>query len=49
MIERFPEISQLPDEDKLTLMAELWQDVMHDDAAENPALAELVEQRLQEY
>ncbi len=47
--ERFPGITQLPDEDKLTLMAELWQDVMHDDAAENPVLAELVEQRLQEY
>ena len=47
--ERFPGITQLPDEDKLTLMAELWQDVVDDSAAENPALAELVEQRWQEY
>lgn len=49
MIERFPEISQLPDEDKLTLMAELWQDVMPDDVAKIPELAELVEQRWQEH
>lgn len=47
--ERFPEITRLPDEDKLTLMAELWQDVVDESAAENPALAEFVEQRWQEY
>ncbi|MGV3664418.1 MAG: addiction module protein [Prosthecobacter sp.] len=47
--ERFPGIAQLPDEDKMTLMAELWQDVMDDTPAENPALAEFVEGRWQEY
>ena len=43
--ERFPEIAQLPDEDKLTLMAELWQDVTDDAADESPKLAAFVEQR----
>jgi hypothetical protein len=43
--ERFPGLAQLPDEDKMTLMAELWKDVMDD----SPALAEFVEQRWQEY
>jgi putative addiction module component (TIGR02574 family) len=47
--ERFPGIAQLPDEDKMTLMAELWQDVMDDATSENPALAEFVEKRWQEY
>jgi hypothetical protein len=47
--ERFPELTRLPDEDKLTLMAELWHDVVDESAAENPALAEFVEQRWQEY
>ena len=47
--ERFPEIAQLPDEDKLTLMAELWQDVTDDAADESPKLAAFVEQRWQEY
>jgi hypothetical protein len=47
--ERFPDIKCLPDEDKLTLMAELWQDVVDDSAAENPVLAEFVEQRWHEY
>ena len=42
--ERYPEIAQLPDEDKLTLMVELWQDVMDDSPSENPALAAFVEQ-----
>jgi quinol monooxygenase YgiN len=42
--ERYPELAQLPDEDKLTLMVELWQDVMDDSPAENPALAAFVEQ-----
>ncbi|MDB6007648.1 MAG: hypothetical protein JWR15_4635 [Prosthecobacter sp.] len=47
--ERFPEIAQLPDEDKLTLMAELWQDVTEDAADASPALSAFVEQRWQEY
>lgn len=47
--ERFPEIAQLPDENKLTLMAELWQDVTDDVADESPALAAFVEERWQEY
>jgi len=47
--ERFPEIALLPDEDKLTLMAELWQDVTDDAADENPALAALLEQRWLDY
>ncbi len=47
--ERFPEIAQLPDEDKLTLMAELWQDVTDDAAEGSPALAAWVEQRWQDY
>lgn len=47
--ERFPEIAQLPDEDKLTLMAELWQDGTEDAADDNPALDALMEQRWQEY
>ena len=47
--ERFPEIAQLPDEDKLTLMAELWQDVTDNADDENPDLAAFVEQRWQEY
>lgn len=47
--ERFPEIAQLPDEDKLTLMAELWQDVTDDAADESPELAAFVEQCWQEY
>ncbi len=47
--ERFPEIAQLPDEDKLTLMAELWQDVTDHSGDEEPALAAFVEQRWQEY
>jgi|688.fasta_scaffold1049671_2 hypothetical protein len=47
--ERYPEIAQLPDEDKLTLMVELWQDVMDDSSSENPAMAEFVEKRWQEY
>lgn len=46
---RFPEIAQLPDEDKLTLIAELWQDVTDDTAEDNPALAAQKEQRWQEY
>ncbi|WP_395746382.1 addiction module protein [Prosthecobacter sp.] len=47
--ERFPGLAQLPDEDKMTLMAELWKDVMDDTPDDNPALAEFVEQRWQEY
>ena len=47
--ERYPELAQLPDEDKLTLMVELWQDVMDDSSSENPAMAEFVEKRWQEY
>ncbi len=47
--ERFPEIAQLPDEDKLTLMAELWQDVTDDTSDESPELAAFVERRWQEY
>jgi hypothetical protein len=47
--ERFPEIALLPDEDKMTLMAELWQDVMDDTPTDSPALAEFVEHRWQEY
>ena len=45
--ERFPEIAQLPDEDKLTLMAELWQDVTDDAADESPELTAFMEQRWQ--
>ena len=33
----------------MTLMAELWKDVMDDTPDDNPALAEFVEQRWQEY
>jgi putative addiction module component (TIGR02574 family) len=47
--ERFPELALLPDEDKLTLMAELWQDVTDDAADESPELTAFVQQRLQEY
>lgn len=47
--ERFPEIAQLPDEDKLSLMTELWQDVTDDTAGDSPALAGQMEQRWQEY
>ena len=47
--ERFPGLAQLPDEDKMTLMAELWKDVMDDAPDDNPALAEFVEKRWQEY
>lgn len=47
--ERFPGLAQLPDEDKMTLMAELWKDVMDDTPDDNPVLAEFVEQRWQEY
>lgn len=47
--ERFPEIAKLPDEDKLTLMAELWHDVTDDAADDNPALDALMEQRWREY
>lgn len=47
--ERFPEIAHLPDEDKLTLMTELWQDVTDDAADDSLALAGWVEQRWQEY
>ena len=47
--ERFPGLAQLPDEDKMTLMAELWKDVMDDAPDDNPALADFVEQRWQEY
>jgi hypothetical protein len=47
--ERFPGLAQLPDEDKMTLMAELWKDVMDDTLDDSPALAEFVEQRWQEY
>ena len=47
--ERFPGIALLPDEDKMILMAELWQDVMDDTPTDSPALAEFVEQRWQEY
>lgn len=47
--ERFPEIAHLPDEDKLTLMAELWQDVTDNTTDEKPELEAFVEQRWQEY
>lgn len=47
--ERFPGLVQLSDDDKFTLMAELWQDVTDDAATDDPALAELVEQRWQDY
>ncbi|MCF7786258.1 MAG: addiction module protein [Prosthecobacter sp.] len=49
IVERFPGLAQLPDEDKMTLMAELWKDVMDDTPDDNPELAEFVEQRWQEY
>ncbi len=49
IVERFPGLAQLPDEDKMTLMAELWKDVMDDTSVDDPALAEFVEQRWQEY
>ncbi|OYW78027.1 MAG: hypothetical protein B7Z37_01430 [Verrucomicrobia bacterium 12-59-8] len=47
--ERFPGLAPLPDEDKMTLMVKLWKDVMDDTPDDNPALAEFVEQRWQEY
>ena len=47
--ERFPGLAQLPDEDKMTLMMELWKDVMDDTPDDNPVLAEFVEQRWREY
>lgn len=47
--ERFPGLVELSDDDKFTLMAELWQDVTDHSATDDPALAELVEQRWQDY
>ncbi|MDI1313165.1 hypothetical protein [Prosthecobacter sp.] len=41
IVERFPGVALLPDEDKRSLMADTPDD--------NPALAEFVEQRWQEY
>ena len=49
IVERFAGLAQLPDEDKMTLMAELWKDVMGEISDDNPALADLVEQRWREY
>jgi len=39
---------QLSD-DKFTLMTELWQDMTDNSSADDPALAELVEQRWRDY
>jgi len=47
--ERFPELLALPDEDKLQLAGELWQDVIGGAAEDDPALVALIEARLAEY
>lgn len=47
--ERYPGLALLSDEDKLTLMAELWDDVTDKTATDDPALAEFVEKRWREF
>lgn len=47
--ERYPDLLRLPDEEKLQLAGELWQDVIGDAAEEDPTLAALMEARLAEY
>ena len=47
--ERFPAVMALPDEEKLSLIAELWEDVAGDDGTKDPAVVALIEQRLAEY
>jgi putative addiction module component (TIGR02574 family) len=47
--ERYPGLIDLPDEEKLALMAELWDDLTAHTAADDPALAAFVESRWREY
>lgn len=47
--ERFPGLAQLSDVDKVTLLLELWKDVMDDTSDDDPAVTEFVEQRWLKY
>lgn len=47
--ERYPGLIDLSDEEKLALMAELWDDVTGHSAADSPALAAFVKARWQDY
>ena len=47
--ERYPDLLALPDEDKLQLAGELWNDVIGDAADDDPALVALIQARLVEY
>ena len=47
--DQYPGLLALPDEDKLQLAGELWNDVIGDAAEEDPSLVSLMEARLAEY
>lgn len=47
--ERFPGLAQLSDVDKMTLLLELWKDVMGNTPDDDPAVTEFVEQRWLKY
>ncbi|OAI58149.1 hypothetical protein AYO49_00085 [Verrucomicrobiaceae bacterium SCGC AG-212-N21] len=47
--ERYPEIQQLADEDKLQLASELWSDVVGDSTPDDPSLEQTIAERLAEY
>ncbi len=49
IVERYPGLIDLSDEDKLSLMAELWDDLTACTAADDPDLASLVEARWREF
>ena len=47
--DQYPGLLSLPDEDKLQLAGEFWNDVIGDSAEEDPSLASFMETRLAEY
>lgn len=49
IVERYPGLIDLSDEDKLSLMAELWDDLTACTPADDPELGRLVEARWLEF
>lgn len=49
IVERFPEVMALSDEDKFRFIAELWEDIAGEELPDDPAIGALLEKRLADY